>query len=111
MGKVYTKRTKKPVAPAKIVLEPHQVIVKPAVTEKAMFQSTELNQYTFKVNMLATKPEIKAAVESLFEVKVTGVSTQIRKGKPRRSRFTAGRTKTWKKAIVTLDSESRIDFF
>lgn len=111
MGKVYTKRTKKPVVPAKIVLEPHQVIIKPAVTEKAMFQSTELNQYTFKVNILATKPEIKAAVESLFEVKVTGVSTQIRKGKPRRSRFTMGRTKTWKKAIVTLDSESRIDFF
>ena len=111
MGKVYTKRTKKPVAPAKIVLEPHQVIIKPAVTEKAMFQSTELNQYTFKVNVLATKPEIKKAVESLFEVKVKGVSTQIRKGKPRRSRFTIGRTKTWKKAIVTLHSDDRIDFF
>ena len=111
MGKVHTKRTKKPVVAPKIVLEPHQVIIKPAVTEKAMFQSTELNQYTFKVNILATKPEIKKAVESLFEVKVTGISTQIRKGKPRRSRFTTGRTKTWKKAIVTLDSESRIDFF
>ena len=111
MGKVHTKRTKKPVVAPKIVLEPHQVIIKPAVTEKAMFQSTELNQYTFKVNILATKPEIKKAVESLFEVKVKGVSTQIRKGKPRRSRFTTGRTKTWKKAIVTLHSEDRIDFF
>ena len=111
MGKVHTKRTKKPVVAPKIVLEPHQVIIKPAVTEKAMFQSTELNQYTFKVNVMATKPEIKKAVESLFEVKVKGISTQIRKGKPRRSRFTTGRTKTWKKAIVTLHSDDRIDFF
>ena len=112
MAKVYTKRTKKPVAPAKIVLEPHQVIIKPAVTEKAMFQSTELNQYTFKVNVLATKPEIKKAVESLFEVKVTGISTQIRKGKPRRSRFTTGRTKTWKKGDCYASTPtSRIDFF
>jgi large subunit ribosomal protein L23 len=111
MGKVHTKKTKKPVVAPKLTLEPHQVIIKPAVTEKAMFQSTELNQYSFKVNLLATKPEIKQAVESLFEVKVTGVSTQIRKGKPRRSRFTRGRTKDWKKAIVTLDADSKIDFF
>ncbi|MCL4121391.1 UNVERIFIED_CONTAM: hypothetical protein GTU68_041045 [Idotea baltica] len=76
-----------------------------------MFQSTELNQYTFKVNLLATKVDIKKAVEALFEVKVTGVSTQIRKGKPRRYRFTSGRTKAWKKAIVTLAPDDKIDFF
>lgn len=111
MGKVITKRNRKPALPAKLVLEPHQVIIKPAVTEKAMYQSTELNQYTFKVNMAATKVDIKRAVETLFEVKVTGVSTQVRKGKPRRYRFTSGRTKAWKKAIVTLDPEHKIDFF
>lgn len=111
MGKVITKRNRKPAPPAKLVLEPHQVIIKPAVTEKAMYQSTELNQYTFKVNMAATKVDIKRAVETLFEVKVTGVSTQVRKGKPRRYRFTSGRTKAWKKAIVTLDPEHKIDFF
>ena len=111
MGKVVTKKNRKPALPKKLVLEPHQVIIKPTVTEKAMFQSTELNQYTFKVNPLATKTDIKKAVESLFDVKVTGVSTQIRKGKPRRYKFTNGRTKDWKKAIVTLDPEFKIDFF
>ena len=111
MGKVVTKKNRKPALPKKLVLEPHQVIIKPTVTEKAMFQSTELNQYTFKVNPQATKTDIKKAVESLFDVKVTGVSTQIRKGKPRRYKFTNGRTKDWKKAIVTLDPEFKIDFF
>ena len=83
---------------AKLKLEPHQVIVKPAVTEKAMFQATEKNQYTFKVNPASTKTDIKNAVEKLFEVKVTGVSTQTCKGKPRRYRFTYGRTKNWKES-------------
>jgi large subunit ribosomal protein L23 len=111
MGKVITKRNRKPALPKKLVLEPHQVILKPTVTEKAMFQSTELNQYTFKVNPLATKTDIKNAVQKLFEVKVTGVSTQVRKGKPRRYKFRSGRTKDWKKAIVTLHPEDKIDFF
>ncbi len=51
------------------------------------------------------------AVESLFNVRVLKVRTQNRKGKPRRYRFKQGRTKNWKKAVVTLDSEHRIDFF
>ena len=111
MGKVHTKKTRKPEVPPKLQLEAHQVLIKPAVTEKALFQSTELNQYTFHVNMKATKVDIKMAVEKLFEVKVTGVSTQIRKGKPRRFRFTRGRTKPFKKAIVTLHPDDKIDFF
>lgn len=92
-------------------LEPHQVIVKPLVTEKGVYQSNELNQYTFRVNVMATKIEIKEAVEELFKVKVEKVATQNRQGKPRRYRFTMGRTKAWKKAIVKLDPEHRIDFF
>lgn len=92
-------------------LEPHQVIVKPALTEKAMYQATELNQYSFRVNPLASKVDIKNAVEKLYEVKVTGVSTQSCLGKTRRYRFNFGRTKNWKKAIVTLEKESKIDFF
>ena len=51
------------------------------------------------------------SVEELFNVKVTSVNTQNRKGKPRRTRFRWGATAAWKKAIVTLDSEDRIDFF
>ena len=92
-------------------LQPHQVIVRPLVTEKNMFLSEALNQYTFEVNPLATKTDIKNAVELLFEVKVAKVSTQNRKGKPRRYRFRYGRTKSWKKAIVKLDGDHRIDFF
>ncbi|MEM9940213.1 MAG: 50S ribosomal protein L23 [Planctomycetota bacterium] len=111
MGKIVTKRDRKPPGPPKLQLEPHQVLIKPTVTEKAMYQSTELNQYTFKVNPNATKTDIKNAVERLFEVKVTGVSTQNRKGKPRKYRFTSGRTKDWKKAVVTLHPDDKIEFF
>ena len=111
MARVVTKKNRKPALPPKLVLEPHQVIVKPMVTEKGMFQADELNQYTFKVNPLATKTDIQKAIEQLFEVKVVGVSTQTRQDNPRRDRFTAGRTKDWKKAIVRLDADHKIDFF
>ena len=94
-----------------ITLEPHQVIVKPLVTEKGMHKSTRNNAYAFEINRLATKEDVKRAVESLFEVKVIKVATQNRKGKVRRTRFRLGMTKDWKKAIVTLDGESRINFF
>ncbi len=92
-------------------LEAHQVILKPLVTEKGVFQSTEFNQYTFQVNSLATKTQIKDAVEKLFEVEVAKVATQTRKGKPRRYKFTNGTTKGIKKAIVKLKGDHKIDFF
>jgi large subunit ribosomal protein L23 len=94
-----------------ITLEPHQVIVKPLVTEKGMHKSTRNNAYAFEINRLATKEDVRRAVESLFEVKVLKVATQNRKGKVRRTRFKLGQTKDWKKAIVTLDAEHRINFF
>ncbi|MCH2183198.1 MAG: 50S ribosomal protein L23 [Mariniblastus sp.] len=92
-------------------LEAHQVILKPVVTEKGMFQSEAFNQYTFKVNPASTKEDIKNAIEKLFEVSVEKVATQTRKGKPRRYKFTYGRTKAWKKAIVKLKGDDKIDFF
>ena len=92
-------------------LEPHQILVRPLVTEKGMRIANEANQYSFEVNKLATKEDVKRAVEDLFDVKVLKVRTQSRKGKPRRYRFRFGRTKSWKKAVVTLDQEHRIDFF
>lgn len=94
-----------------IALEPHQVIVKPLVTEKGMHKSTRNNAYAFEINRLATKEDVRRAVETLFEVKVLKVATQNRKGKVRRTRFKLGQTKDWKKAIVTLDEEHRINFF
>ncbi len=68
-----------------------------------MHRSTRYNAYAFEVNRLANKDDVRRAVEELFNVKVLHVHTQNRKGKPRRSRFSSGHTKDWKKAIVTLD--------
>lgn len=95
----------------KNALEPHQVILRPLVTEKGVHRSSRDNQYSFEVNALADKATVKKAVEALFDVRVLKVRTQNRKGKPRRYRFRQGVTKNWKKAIVTLDSEHRIEFF
>jgi large subunit ribosomal protein L23 len=93
------------------LLAPHQIILRPLVTEKGMHRSTRHNAYAFEVNTLATKADVRHAIEELFHVKVLKVHTQNRKGKPRRTRFRQGQTKDWKKAIVTLDPEHRIDFF
>jgi len=93
------------------LLQPHQIIIRPLVTEKGMHRSTRYNAYAFEVNRLATKTDVRRAVEQLFDVKVERVHTQNRKGKARRSRFRTGRTKDWKKAIVTLNEEHRIEFF
>ena len=101
----------KPFAESKIVLDPHQVILRPLVTEKGIHRSTRLNQYAFEINLLAGKNDVRRAVTELFNVKVLKVRTQNRRGKPRRHKFRLGHTKQWKRAIVTLDSESRIDFF
>lgn len=94
-----------------IKLEPHQIIFRPLVTEKGMHRSSRHNAYSFEVNRQASKHDVRRAVEELFHVKVLKVHTQNRKGKPRRTRFKQGQTKAWKKAIVTLDAEHRIDFF
>ena len=94
-----------------IHLEPHQIIVRPLVTEKGVHRSSRHNSYAFEVSKLATKADIRRAVEDLFEVKVLSVHTQSRKGKPRRTKMQFGYTQDWKKAIVKLDSEHRIDFF
>jgi large subunit ribosomal protein L23 len=93
------------------LLASHQIIVRPLVTEKGMHRSSRYNAYAFEVNKLATKAEIRKAVEELFNVKVLRVHVQNRKGKPRRSKFRNGRTQDWKKAIVKLDPEHKIDFF
>lgn len=95
----------------KLKLEPHQVILRPAVTEKSTRQAGEGNAYAFVVNKLATKLDVRRAVEELFDVKVVAVRTQNYRGKPRRTRFRMGHTKPWKKAIVELHEEDRIDYF
>lgn len=95
---------------AKLAHDAHHydVIIAPVITEKATMAS-EANQVVFKVRKTATKPEIKAAVERLFDVKVEAVNTLIRKGKRKLFKGTRGVQSDMKKAVVTLAEGHRID--
>ena len=86
----------------------YQTILSPIVTEKAT-ALTERNQVVFKVALEATKPEIKAAVEGLFNVKVLAVNTLVVKGKKKRFRGREGQRSDWKKAMVRLAEGQSID--
>ncbi|MGO3927413.1 50S ribosomal protein L23 [Rhodopseudomonas pseudopalustris] len=86
----------------------YDVIVAPVVTEKATMAS-EHNKVVFKVAGKATKPQIKEAVEKLFDVKVKSVNTLVRKGKSKAFRGTFGTQSDSKRAIVTLEEGHRID--
>ena len=86
----------------------YDVIVAPVITEKATMLS-EHNKVVFKVAKTATKPQIKAAVEGVFGVKVTAVNTLIQKGKTKRFRGRVGYRSDVKKAIVTLAEGQNID--
>ena len=86
----------------------YDVIVSPVVTEKST-ELSEFNKVVFNVAMPATKPQIKAAVEALFNVKVKAVNTLVRKGKKTRFKGIPGRHKNVKKAIVTLAEGEMID--
>lgn len=92
-------------------LRPYQILLRPLVTEKGTHQSTRYNAYSFQVNPVATKNQIKAAVEELFSVRVEAVRTLNRKGKKRRFQQSMGTLPAWKKAIVTLHTEDKIEFF
>jgi large subunit ribosomal protein L23 len=86
----------------------YDVIIAPVITEKATLAS-ENNKVLFKVARNATKPQIKDAVEKLFDVKVKSVNTLIRKGKTKAFRGSLGTQSPTKKAIVTLEEGHRID--
>jgi large subunit ribosomal protein L23 len=86
----------------------YDVILSPVITEKATALS-EHNKVVFRVRKDATKPQIKAAVEKLFDVKVTGVNTLVRKGKKKRFRGTIGTQSDVKRAVVTLAEGQTID--
>ena len=89
-------------------LSHYDTIVAPVITEKSTLAS-ENNQVMFKVADDATKPQIKEAVEALFNVKVKSVNTLVRKGKVKRFRGIRGRQRDFKKAIVTLAEGHAID--
>ncbi|MFN3531938.1 MAG: 50S ribosomal protein L23 [Candidatus Brocadia sp.] len=87
----------------------YQVIKRPLRTEKSVADGEKTNSYHFEVDLRANKIQIKEAIEKFFNVKVDDVRTLVRKGKHRRVRFKLGRTKDWKKAIVTLKEGNTID--
>ncbi|MAA74381.1 MAG: 50S ribosomal protein L23 [Salinisphaeraceae bacterium] len=87
-----------------------QVLRSPHISEKSTVLADEANQVVFEVAVDATKPEIKQAVEELFKVKVTGVTTLNVKGKTKRFRGRVGKRAGWKKAYVSLAEGQEIDF-
>ncbi len=89
-------------------LRHYDIIRSPVITEKATIQSEE-DKVVFNVSKDATKPEIKAAVEALFSVKVKSVNTLVRKGKVKRFKGIIGKQNDVKKAIVTLEEGQSID--
>ncbi len=100
-----------PQSEAGVTLLPHQVLLRPLVTEKGVHRASRNNQYAFEIHRDATKQDVRAAIEALFNVHVEKVCTQNRKGKSRRYRFRLGRTSDWKKAVVHLKGDDKIDFF
>lgn len=91
-----------------VALEHYDVILSPVITEKST-EASENNQIVFRVRKTASKPQIKAAVEALFQVKVTAVNTLVRKGKTKRFRGVKGRQSDVKHAVVTLAEGQSID--
>lgn len=91
-------------------MDPREIIKKPIVTEKST-RLMELNKYCFAVDRRASKIQIKEAIETIFKVKVLDVNTMRMLGKLKRMGRHEGRRPSWKKAIVTLEPGSRIEFF
>ena len=89
--------------------DPRHVLIRPMMTEKSMQQKEALNTVAFRVRPDANKVEIRAAVESVFNVKVTAVHTASYEGKLKRMGRFQGRRSDWKKAVVTLAPGHKID--
>ena len=92
------------------MLTPHQIIIKPVISEKS-YGEIEDSKYTFMVDLSANKIQIRKAIESLFDVAVVKVNTINVKSKPKRLGRSEGKTARWKKAIVTLKDGDKIEFF
>ncbi len=88
-----------------------QIIKHPVITEKSTWEAANRNRYSFEVHQKASKPQIRQAVQSLYDVRVTSVATVARRGRYRRTRFGPARTKDWKKAVVELHPDDHIDLF
>lgn len=91
--------------------DPRRVVLRPLVTEKSTTLKDERNQVSFEVAVDANKVEVRRAVETIFNVKVTGVRTQMVFGKVKRMGRFRGRRPSWKKAVVSLAPGQKLDIF
>ena len=91
-------------------MEPSQVIIRPVVSEKS-YVLAAADRYTFRVHPDAHKPQIRQAVEQLFDVDVVEVRTASVRAKPKRRGITSGRTRAWKKAVVQVRTGQSIPIF
>jgi large subunit ribosomal protein L23 len=92
-------------------MEAIDIIKKPLITEKGTWEGERHNRYAFSVDMSAGKTQIRNAIQKLYGVRVAKVRTQIRKGQYFRTKFGTGKTAEWKKAIVELHEDDRIEMF
>jgi len=90
--------------------DPRDIIIRPVISEKS-YEMIEQNRYTFEVAKTASKPQIATAISEIFDVTVSKVNTINVTGKPRRVRAAKGKTRDWKKAVVTLKEGDSIEFF
>ena len=89
----------------------YDVLKRPIITEKTSLQASALHRYTFEVDRRANKHLVKEAVEAAFNVEVTAVNIMNVRGKSRRMGRQVGRTRDWKKAVVTLKPGQSIEYF
>lgn len=91
-------------------MEAREIIIRPIISERS-YDVMENNVYTFEVHKNANKIEIAKAIEQIFDVKVVKVNTLNVKPKPKRMRYNSGKTRSWKKAMVTLQAGDSIEIF
>lgn len=92
-------------------LSPEQIIKRPMITEKSTWEGESRNRYSFHVDVNSRKPAIRRAVEAIYKVRVVKISTQVRKGRTYRTKHGVANSGDWKKAVVQLHSDDRIDLF
>jgi large subunit ribosomal protein L23 len=91
--------------------DPRKVILRPIISERSVDMINDNRRYTFEVAKQASKIEVRQAVEEIFDVHVTKVNTMSVKPKPKRQRYAKGLTRSWKKAIVSLQEGESIEAF
>jgi large subunit ribosomal protein L23 len=91
-------------------MDARAVLIEPVISEKSYALMAE-GKYTFRVHQRATKPQIRHAVEEVFDVRVAEVRTAKVRSKPKRRGMHSGRTRSWKKAVVQLGAGDRIELF